>query len=134
MAWGVQPSPRSGSGLPRSTVLVPGPEAQGPWPEAVPRWKVSVPATLLPASWASGEQEGLRAGSRASELPEGALGRELVGVGPGVGFEMLAQVPAIDRGCKEGISLMLLQSFRREYATYPGPCYPAVSPSGREWV
>lgn len=64
-----------------------------------------------------------------SELPEGALGRELVGVGLGVGFEMLAQVPAIDRGCQEGISLTHLQSFRREYATYPGPRYPAVSPS-----
>lgn len=127
---GVLPSPRSGSGLPRSTVLVPGPEAQKPWLGAVPRWKVSVPATLLPASWASGEQEGFRAGSRGSELPEGVLGRELVGVGPGVGFEMLAHVPAIDRGFKEGILLMLLQSFRRECATYLGPRYPAVSPRG----
>ena len=104
---GVLLSLRSGSGLPRSPVLMPSPESE-PWPRAVPRWKVSVPAMLLPASGASVQQEGLRAGSRASKLPEGALGRELVGVGPGVGFEMLAQVPAIDRGYKEGISLMLL--------------------------
>lgn len=108
---------------------MPSPEGE-PWPRAVPRWEVSVPAMLLPASWASGQQEGLRAGSRASKLPEGALGRDLVGVGPGVGFEMLAQVPAIDRGYKEGISPMLLQSFRRECATYPEPHYPVVDSIG----
>lgn len=86
----------SGSGLPRSTVLMPSPEASPG--RAMPRWEGSVPDTLLPASWASGEQEGLRGQEQVSKLPEGALGRELAGVGPGVGSEMLAQVPAIDRG------------------------------------
>lgn len=107
---------------------MPSPEGE-PWPRAMPRWEGSVPDTLLPASWASGEQEGLRARSRASKLPEGALGRELAGVGPGVGSEMLAQVPAIDRGYKEGISV-LLQSFRRKCATYPEPHCPIVDSRG----
>lgn len=94
---------------------MPIPEGE-PSPRAVPRWKMPVRAALSPASWTSSGREGPRAGSRVSNLTEEALSRELVGVG----FEMLAQIPAIHRKCKEAMSLMLLQSFKRG-AAYPGP-------------
>lgn len=84
---------------------MPVPESE-PSPRAVPRWKTPARAVLSPASWTSSGQEGPRAGSRVSNLTEEALSRELAGVG----FEMLAQIPAIHRKCKEAI----LQSFKRD--------------------
>lgn len=54
------------------------------------RWDMSTPAWLSPAS-----------------QTRGGLSWELLGVGPGVGFEMFPQIPARDRRCKEGVVFVL---------------------------